>query len=237
MVAVLVATTILALLAADYVLRPRRQQRGEPALPLPPPEPVAAAVRTLPSGIFVQPTFTWTTIEANGLVTLGVHPMLFGLLGPPYDVRLLADGESVTKRDPLVRIGKAGRTVTVRAPLAGRIREVNRMVTGEVGWYDLQRDGGSWLYRIEAEHVDREVSTWMIADQAADWTQRQYARVRDFLVGFVAAPDVARTMADGGEIPVGVLADLDDRGWAAFEAEFLRGEPTADRGDLGVADW
>jgi glycine cleavage system H lipoate-binding protein len=223
MVALLVALTIVALIAADYfLLRPRRAANlNEEDIPLPGLEPLSAAVTRLPAGVFLQPTFTWSRIRPDGDILVGVHPLLFGLVGAPYDVERLPGGERVEKGAPLIRIRKGDRRLTVRSPIAGRIAEVNQAVAGETDWARLEDDGGSWLYRIVPERVAGEVPTWFIGESAAEWTRHQYRRLREQLTALASAPGLAATMADGGEIPAGILNRLDDADWTAFERTVL----------------
>lgn len=222
MVALLVVFTILALLAADYfLLRPRRRVEEPEHIPLPGLEPLSAAIEQLPAGVFLQPTFTWSRIRPDGDLLVGVHPLLFGLVGAPYAIELLPNGEHVGKGTPLARIKKGGRSLTVRSPVGGRITEVNRAIAGETEWKGLNGGNGSWLYRIAPERVASEIPTWMIAERAVEWTAREYQRVREGLLELAAGPEMVRTMMDGGEIPAGVLASLDDTGWTVFERMFL----------------
>lgn len=223
MVALLVALTIIALVAADYfLLRPRRAAHpAEEDIPLPGLEPLSAALSRLPAGVFLQPTFTWSRIRPDGDILLGVHPLLFGLVGAPYDVERLPGGEHVEKGAPLLRIRKGNRRLTVRSPVAGRIAEVNRVVTGETDWTGLQGDGGSWLYRIVPERVAGEVPAWLIGESAVEWTRLQYQRLREQLAALSGGHGLTATMADGGEIPVGILMRLDDAQWTAFERAVL----------------
>jgi glycine cleavage system H lipoate-binding protein len=222
MVALLVALTILALVAADYfLLKPRRAKKAEEGIPLPGLEPLSAAIAQLPAGVFLQPTFTWSRIRPDGNLLIGVHPLLFGLVGAPYDIERLPGGERVEKGEPLVRIRKGGRSLTVRSPIAGRIAEVNHVIAGETEWKGLNGEGGSWLYRIVPDRVAGEVPTWLIAESGVEWTRRQYQLLRERLSALAGGPELAGTMADGGEIPAGILTRLDDAAWTAFEQVVL----------------
>jgi glycine cleavage system H lipoate-binding protein len=218
MVAVLVVLTIIALLAADYfLLRPRRHDEDLEGIPLPGLEPLSAAVTHLPAGVLLQPTFTWSRIQPDGHLLMGIHPLLFGLVGAPYQIDLLPAGEQLAKGAPLARIKKGSRTLTVRAPLAGRVVESNRAISGETDWTP---DAG-WLYRLAPEAVLSEVPAWMMADQAREWTRQQYQRLREYLMTLAVGPEMVRTMADGGEVPTGILATLDEAAWTGFEHTFL----------------
>ncbi len=222
MVAVLVVLTILALLAADYfLLRPRRHEEELEDIPLPGLEPLSAAIEHLPAGVFLQPTFTWSRMQPDGSLLMGIHPLLFGLVGAPYRIHLLPQGEQVGKGAPLARIKKGERVLTVRSPVNGRITEVNRAITGETDWTGLNGTNGGWLYRFAPEQAAAEVPGWMIAEQAKEWTRQQYHRVREHLAGLAVGPEMVRTMADGGEVPAGILATLDDAAWTTFEQTFL----------------
>lgn len=219
MVALLVAFTIIALLAADYfLLRPRRHEADLEGIPLPGLEPLSAAAAQLPPGVFLQPTFTWSRIQPDGHLLMGIHPLLFGLVGAPYQIELLPSGEQVEKGAPLARIKKGNRTLTVRSPLAGRIAEVNRAITGETDW---KGPDGGWLYRLAAEQAASEAPAWMVAEQAREWTRQQYQRLREHLMSLAVGPEMVRTLADGGEVPAGILAALDDAAWIRFEQAFL----------------
>jgi glycine cleavage system H lipoate-binding protein len=222
MVALLVVLTILALLAADYLLLRRGRQAEEAeSIALPGLEPLSAASTHLPAGVFLQPTFTWSRIRSDGDHLVGVHPLLFGLVGAPYGIDLLPSGDHVAKGAPLARITKGGRSLTVRSPVFGRISEVNRTIGGETDWTGANGGTASWLYRIVPEQVGPEISSWMRAEEAVDWTRAQYQRLREHLSATTVGPDVARTMADGGEVPTGILSTLDDAAWNTFELTFL----------------
>ena len=214
--------TVVALIALEFlVLRKRRRPAGEPALRLPGLEPLSRAIRLVPGGVFLQPTFTWARIREDGELVVGVHPLLLGVVGAPYEIERLAEGEEVQKGDPLVRIGRGRRRLVVRSPVAGRITAVNRVVEGETDWRAVEGKNGSWLYRLVPQHVAHEVPNWMIADRAVEWTRHAYERIRTSLVHVTGIGAVGPAMADGGDIPVGVLESLDDAAWQQFQSDVL----------------
>ncbi|MBI3983260.1 MAG: hypothetical protein HY337_10120, partial [Gemmatimonadetes bacterium] len=67
----------------------------------------------------------------------------------------------------------------------------------------------------------QEIPFWLIADQARDWTRRQYERIRNHLLAAVGGGEIGVTMTDGGDIAVGILDNLDAGVWDAFEHRFL----------------
>jgi len=221
MVVLFAVLTVAALIALDYfVLRKRRAERRA-EIRLPGLEPLSHTVDSVPDGVFLQPTYTWTRIRQDGDVLVGVHPLLLGLLGAPYGYELMASGSSVRKGEALLRLERGGRLLTVPSPIEGSITAVNRRSTGETQWKGLEAPEGSWLYRIRPERVEQEVPSWMIADTAVTWTKQQYERVRDYLTRAATLGEVGVALADGGDVPIGVLAELDDAGWDGFQDTFL----------------
>ncbi|MDP2469766.1 MAG: hypothetical protein Q8W46_02820 [Candidatus Palauibacterales bacterium] len=208
---------VVASLTGHYLLveRPRRivaESAGTPrALPL------RDLVGRLPAGVFLQPTFTWGQVQQSGDVELGVHPLLLSLVGPDPVLEMRRPGELVGKGDPLMTIGSGTNRLTVRSPLAGSVMSADR----------TPQAPGSWVSRsdltcvIHPDDLSTEVPTWLIGKAAVDWSRAQYGRIRDHLLARSADPQTGLALADGGELPVGALNQLDRSGWTEFEEEFL----------------
>jgi glycine cleavage system H lipoate-binding protein len=226
MVMTLVVLTFVVFIALDYFVFSKRhaeapvtaraQAAALSALP--------AVRQRMPDGIFLQPTFTWSRFGSSGEAYVGVHPMLVGLVGDACEYEFLDAGDRVAKGEPLVRLAQGGRHLTVRSPIAGRVEHVNREMTGETRWRDLEENNGGWLYRIRPERAAEEVPRWMAGEQAAEWTRRQYGQLRAFLHDTLADGHLGFVMADGGELPVGILGDMDASVWEGLEDRFLTHE-------------
>ena len=217
MLAAVFFVLVVALLTGHYFLvdRPRRLA-GEAAGVLK-ALPVRELINRLPAGVFLQPTFTWGQVRSGGDVEVGVHPMLLSLLGPDAELEMRRTGEHVGKGDPLMTIGSGGRQLVVRSPVSGSISMVDATPHGGSGWQSLS----DRTCLIEPENLSDEIPTWMLGKPAVDWSRAQYGRIRDRLLERTADPATGLALADGGELPVGVLNQLDAAAWADFESEFL----------------
>ena len=219
MVMVLVVLTFAVFIALDYfVLRKRHVLATEASPVMAGLSPLWAAQEQVPAGVLLQPTFTWSRAAASGSVYFGVHPMLLQLVGAPFALEFRDPGERVAKGDPLVRVARGDRYLTVRSPVAGRVLEVNRAAKGETRW---AANGDTWMYRVEPERVADEVPAWFSGDRAVEWTRRQYEQLRSYLHDAVADGHLGAVMADGGDLPTGILGDMDARVWAGLEDRFL----------------
>ena len=225
MVAVLVVLTFVVLVALDYFVFSKRYPAGasnqRPARAA--VRPLSAATQPVPFGVFLQPSFTWSRLSDSGDVDVGVHPLLAELVGTPLELELRDPGERIAKGEPLLRIGQGGRHLTVRSPITGRVAEVKaltpaRETAGEghgVGSY------AAALYRVRPERLADEIATWLTGEEAVAWTRRRYADLRGYLLGAVADRHLGAVMADGGELPVGILREMDERVWAGVDELLL----------------
>jgi glycine cleavage system H lipoate-binding protein len=218
MVMTLVVLTFVVFVLLDHFVF---SKQPETARALSPIVPLPAVAGQVPAGVFLQPTFTWSRLGGSGEVYVGVHPMLLGLVGEACALELRAPGERVGKGESLVGLSLAGRHLTVRSPLAGRVDAVNSRVSRGALWRGLEGDDGGWLYRIQSERVADEVPHWFAGEQAAEWARRRYDELRAYLHDAMTGGHLGTVMADGGELPVGILGDMDASVWAGLEDRFL----------------
>ena len=216
--------TVVVALAAYHVLieRPRRVasrelQRRAPAGPA----RLEDVVGTVPGGVFLQNGFTWSRVVPDGAVEVGVHPMLVGLIGDKPDMLLADPGGRVERGKPFMKIGQGDRALELRAPVTGRITARNRYPRTDGGWDDPHGSDETWLYRVAPDDLARDVPSWMIGTQAADWTRNRYERIREHLQYAAAHGTTGLALADGGEVPFGALGELAPEAWLNFEEVFL----------------
>ena len=216
MVAIFVILTIIFFLGLDMLVRHRSEKKVVPEV-----LPLAHLSRLLPRGVFVQPNFTWSRILDDGNIALGIHPLLLGLTGKPDEITTLSTGEEALKGKSLLSIRKGERHLHLNAPTDGIIRRVNPDMKSIEQETDFENN---WLFVIEPAHLSEELPGWMIAEKAEAWLGRKYQQIRDFLVGSGLNPEAGATLADGGDIPVGVLSELDEGIWHRFEVDFCNSD-------------
>jgi len=220
MVVIFVALFIIAMLALDYyVIRPRQQEKQAEEMTIGELLPLSRMLRNIPAGVFLQSAFTWTKLQDDGTLKVGIHPLILGLIGPPYEVDLLQSKEVVQHEDPLLRVRKNGRTMTLKSPVEGEILDYNQALVGETDWEHLNM---SWLYKIRPKNVTAEMKTWQYSEDAGEWMDERYRQVKSFLFEKAAPTEAGVTLADGGDVPMGILSELDDETWNEFQQKFIR---------------
>lgn len=217
MVAVLVVLTFIALIAINYYLVRDRA-----------PAPVTeAASRVLPkraitkpavpAGVYLQPSWTWSRPDDDHLY-VGVSPLLVEIVGTPLSLDCRRHGEYVRRGEPLVHLGRGQRRLAVPSPVSGTVELVNYPSLAAADAYDATHTrGASWLYRIRPDEPAAARAGWLSGDAALSWSRRAYRDLREFVQGQVTDRELGIMMADGGELPAGILGEMNDDVWAGVQ--------------------
>jgi glycine cleavage system H lipoate-binding protein len=215
-VLLLVFLTIIFSVTVDYFIQRRKKiavtaqvQANNLSLP--------KIAHMVPAGVFLQPSFTWSKILDTGNIMLGIHPVLMGLIGEPDMVETLQQGEKVNKGETLIRLHRDSKELQVKAPVAGTILAINPDFD-DASWENM---GKSWLYGIRPENISSEIPNWFIAEKSRDWLDEIFQQIKTFFIQSLSRQQMGLTMADGGELPLGVLSEFDKKTWRDFENRFF----------------
>ena len=215
---------VMALTVYHFVVeRPRRRAlelKGPYSVPL----PLADIIGNLPDGVFLHPTLTWGRLHPEGDLELGIHPLLLGLVGKSRKIEPGCEPGRIEKGDPIAHIVTGDRELIVRSPTSGRIVATNPRASSNGSWGEAVWDEG-WVCRVRPDRLSAEIGSWLISDQAVEWTKRRYGEIRDGILGLTSDGSSELLLADGGEIPIGVLTQLDGEAWEQFQKDFL-GSPS-----------
>ena len=84
-----------------------------------------------------------------------------------------------------------------------------------------------WVYQIKPSNWRKETSSFMLAEKATEWSDKELTRLKDFLsMGAMrkySSEPAMMMLQDGGEIRDHVLSELPDEVWEDFQEEFLNG--------------
>lgn len=182
--------------------------------------------KMLPSGIFLQSSFTWSKILDTGNLMVGIQPILMGLIGKSFEIDSLNRKDFVKKGEVLFKIRKGNKIIKIKSPVQGKIVELNAPALDEPNWKIFSQ---SWLYSIEPENMGDEICNWLVAEKSGAWINKTYQQIKNFLIQALPQTQNGLTMADGGDIPVGILSQFDENTWATFESEFINNKRSEKR--------
>lgn len=217
MVILLLILTIILFFTVDYVIQ-RRREGSLASESLSTTLPLSRIFRMMPRGIFLQPSFTWSKILDSGDLAIGIQPVLIGLIGAPDEVVLAEPGENMPEGNVLLTLRKGNKSLQVRSPVSGTVEFVNPQIGKDTTPLDVSRN---WLYILKSVDVAAEVPRWLIEKRAEQWIKEKYRQIRNFFIQLAPDTQVGATLADGGDIPLGILDKFDNTVWQHFEEKFL----------------
>ncbi len=196
-----------------------------------PPAPIIAGITgidpktlVLPRGLYYDKSHTWTFMEKDGSVRIGIDDFIQRLAGPVTRVELLHAGGKVKRGQPLVAIIQDGKRLQLKAPVSGTIRECNTHLAGRADLLNTSPYHEGWLYRIEPSGWLSELPLMSMAEKYSTWLTGETARVRDFFAGYLAARHPGLTPAvlyDGGLLRHHLLAECGPEVWDDFQEKIL----------------
>jgi glycine cleavage system H lipoate-binding protein len=218
MVIILVAITLLLIIAVDFFIKKRKKasvaaEASERTFSL------SQIFNMLPAGVFLQPSFTWSKVMDTGNIMVGIHPVLFGLIGKIDKVEMQEGGAKIKKGEPILKLHSNSKSISVKSPVDGEILMVNPEFEKTGDWQNLD---DNWLYGVHPENISADIPNWYIADKAKNLLQEKFQKIRDFIIQNQPQTALGTTMPDGGDLPVGILSTFDSKLWAKFESEFIQ---------------
>jgi len=176
----------------DAAMRRRRSPLAESqARPAPPP------ATALPPGRRYSAGHCWAQDQRNGRVRIGLEPGFASALPPPRQVVYPSPGQQLTRGRTCLWIVLDEATLSVQAPLDGRLTAINGQVPAAPHLLVAEPLDHGWLLELDAGRVSPGGDALMDAESAAlayaDDQSRFTSLVHDAMRGRGASPDSART--------------------------------------------
>jgi glycine cleavage system H lipoate-binding protein len=229
MVALLVLLTVMIFLGVDFYFQWRRSQRSVEVKQVAPPAyagpgaiPLLEPSYRTPPGVFFEPNHTWLHLEESGVAKLGIDDFARHIIGKIDGADTKSAGDRVERGEAILRVWRGGRAIAFRAPIDGRVEEVNTelLTAGELR--GIEPYTASWLYRIQPKDTSLVTKTMVIGAEAKSWLKREVERLKVFLATISPHnPALSTTMQDGGMPASGLITHLSDTEWAKLREKFF----------------
>ncbi len=129
----------------------------------------------LPDDLYYQPEqHLWVRLEGN-LARIGLDDLAQRSAGSVSAVRLKPAGRPIAEGRPFGTM-EAGKYVgPLKAPVAGRVVEINEEVMSQPGLLNSDPYGRGWLILVEPEDAARDLATLVHGDAVGPWLERSVA--------------------------------------------------------------
>jgi glycine cleavage system H lipoate-binding protein/ABC-type phosphate transport system substrate-binding protein len=177
-----------------------------------------------PNGLYFDKTHTWTFMEENGMVKMGVDDFLQHITGPLSKIVMRNPGEKIKKGDSILTLIQDGKQLMVKAPVSGVIAEINEDLNINSEYINKSPYNQGWIYKIEPSNWLREIQFMSMAQNYRNWLKDEFVRLKDFIAGSVNVSSLryeSVVLQDGGEITDNVLSKMGPEVWEDFQTKFM----------------
>jgi glycine cleavage system H protein len=165
----------------------------------------------------LSPRHTWARIE-GGKVTVGADDLAQKVLGPLDAVELPAVGALLRQGDPLMTLRHGGRTLTLGAPVAGRVAAVNEQLASSPRLVNDAPYGFGWAVVLEPDALSVSKKALRAGDAARAWL---HAEIDRMVAALTSGAEPVQALPDGGQVVDNVHECIDDEAWLGIKQRFF----------------
>jgi glycine cleavage system H lipoate-binding protein/ABC-type phosphate transport system substrate-binding protein len=179
---------------------------------------------THPKGLYFDKGHTWTFMERDGTVKVGIDDFLQHVTGKITSIKMKKPGEKVIKGEKIMTIIQKGKRLNISAPVSGIILADNTNLLTNSFLINESPYGEGWIYKIEPTNWTRENQFLLMAEKYSEWLSGEFTRLKDFLAHAVKPNDPPYAyiiLQDGGEITDNVMENLPPEVWEDFQNQFI----------------
>lgn len=177
----------------------------------------------IPEGVYFDKSHTWTFMEKNGLLRMGIDDFLQKVTGPITKINLKKEGEKVMKGEPVATLIQNGKRINVKSPVSGTIHAFNAALSENASMINQSPFDEGWVYMIAPQNWRQEIPFLKLASEYHQWLKEEFTRLKDFLSYSVNVTKMKNSIVlqDGGAVKKHVLQDLTPQVWEEFQTRFL----------------
>ncbi len=177
-----------------------------------------------PAGLFFDKSHTWTFMEKEGNVRIGIDDFMQNVTGSVTRVVMKSPGEKINRGESLLTLIQQGKQLEIKSPVSGIVVDQNRELLDDASAINADPYNGGWVYLVEPVNWFRELKAFFMGDAYAEWLNSEFTRLKDFFSAGLNTgneKEVVAIMQDGGEIREGVLEEFGPGVWEEFQTRFI----------------
>lgn len=175
----------------------------------------------LAGDVGMHPGHAWARITGDH-ATVGTDDLVSSVLGPVESVELPARGQKVRQGEPLLVLRRGERQLALRAPLSGRVVQLNEEIESDPRLINDAPFAEGWMVRLALDAPRRERRALRRGAPARVWFRSEVDRLLQTL-----APAPSPALADGGVLVHELYRQIDAAAWKDLQAAFFSDQPAA----------
>jgi len=179
---------------------------------------------SFPGGLFFDKSHTWTFMEKDGNVRIGIDDFLQKVTGPITRVIMKEPGEHIKKGESFLSLVQCGKQLEIQSPVSGVVVGQNRALVEDSSSINNAPYSEGWVYMVEPLNWLKEMKAYAMGDHYREWIKAEFSRLKDFLSSGIKPlgnVEPAQVMQEGGEIREGVLEGFGPDVWEEFQTGFI----------------
>ena len=177
-----------------------------------------------PEGFYYDKTHTWTFMEKDGLIRVGIDDFLQHVTGTITRIIMKEPGEIVRRGEKILTLTKFGKQLNLYSPVSGTIKARNAKLHENSSLVNTSPYAEGWVYLVEPKNWLREIQFMWMGEKYSEWLKDEFARLRNFFEGTLKTHHANLeyiVLQDGGELRDNLLADLGPEVWEEFQRNFI----------------
>jgi glycine cleavage system H lipoate-binding protein/ABC-type phosphate transport system substrate-binding protein len=177
-----------------------------------------------PEGFYYDRTHTWSFMERDGSVRLGIDDFLQHVTGTITRVMMKNAGEYVQRGEKILTLIKFGKQLSLYSPVSGIIIARNLKLDENSSLVNTSPYSEGWVYLIEPKNWIRELQFMWMGEKYRDWLKEEFIRLRNFFENTLKEHHdnlEYSLLQDGGELRDNLLAELGPEVWEEFQRKFI----------------
>jgi glycine cleavage system H lipoate-binding protein len=159
---------------------------------------------------------TWSVLEENGQVRVGMDDFSQKILGPAEAIEFPEVGRVYYQDHICLALIRQGHKAKIVAPVDGEVQEINPLVQQQPGLVHDDPYGDGWIFMVRPTNLNRNLDTLYAGIMNASWIDQESHRLLGLMSDVVGA-----TLPDGGTIVDDVYGHFPDLGWRRLVQEFF----------------
>ncbi len=210
---------------SNGIVRYRRNKRkvfgvaGTPSLPV-----LNENAVDIPNGLYFDKTYTWSFMEKDGNVKVGIDDFLQHITGPITEIKIKDPGDKIKKGEQILTLVQNGKQLNIYAPISGYIKSINEDIMFDSSLINSSPYEKGWVYKIEPINWLTEIQFLNMANKYKEWLKNEFTRLKDFISNSANARTNELShvvLQDGGELKDNTLEYLGPHIWEDFQTNFI----------------